>query len=96
MRISQEEAGIIKTTVLKYINGAKITLFGSRAYDDKKGGDIDILVQSDETVSLKMQLKILAEIEMRGVARKVDMLFETPATQGQNIYKSAHQEGVVL
>ncbi len=96
MRISHEEAEIIKTTILKYIEGAKVILFGSRAHDDKKGGDIDILVQCDMTVSLKLKLKILAEIEMRGVARKVDMLFETASQKEQNIFKTARQEGVLL
>lgn len=58
MRMSEEDIFIIKSTILKYIQNAKIILFGSRTDDNKKGGDIDILIQTDENVSLKQELRI--------------------------------------
>ncbi len=75
MRMSEEDIFIIKSTILKYIQNAKIILFGSRIDDNKKGGDIYILIQTDENVSLKQELRILAEIELKGLRRKLDLLF---------------------
>lgn len=75
MRMSEEDIFIIKSTILKYIQNAKIILFGNRINDNKKGGDIDILIQTDENVSLKQELRILAEIELKGLSRKIDLLF---------------------
>ncbi len=75
MRMSEEDIFIIKSTILKYIQNAKIILFGSRIDDNKKGGDIYILIQTDENVSLKQELRILAEIELKGLRRKIDLLF---------------------
>jgi predicted nucleotidyltransferase len=48
MRISEIEKKIIKDAVHKYDAGAEIYLFGSRADDAKKGGDIDLLVMSEK------------------------------------------------
>ena len=96
MRLSQNEINIIKFNILKYIHDAKIILFGSRVYDDKKGGDIDILVETKQEVSLKQQIQILANLEINGIGRKVDMILKTPTTKEQTIFKTIHQEGIVL
>ncbi len=96
MRLSNETVLILKETISKYINNPKIILFGSRTDDARKGGDIDILVQADENVDLKKQMKILAECEMKGINRKIDILFQTPFTKEQSIFKTALNEGIVL
>lgn len=96
MRLSDETVLILKETILKYIEAPKIILFGSRIDDDKKGGDIDILVQTSEDINLKKQIKILAECEVKGINRKIDMLFQTPFSKEQNIFKAAIKEGIVL
>lgn len=96
MRLKQNEINIIKSNILKYIHDAKIILFGSRVYDNKKGGDIDIFVETKQKVSLKQQIKILADLEINGIHRKVDMILKTPTTKEQSIFKTIYQEGIVL
>jgi len=96
MRLLKEEASIIKTTILKYIKDAKIILFGSRVDDNKRGGDIDIFVQTNQQVTLKEQIEILTDIEMNGVLRKVDLVLKTPTSKEQPIFKTAIHEGVLL
>lgn len=44
MRITKQEAELLKNNIQRYIPNSKVYLFGSRVYNDKKGGDIDILV----------------------------------------------------
>ena len=40
MRLTKDEIKIIKETITNRLDDAKITLFGSRVYDDKKRGVI--------------------------------------------------------
>jgi len=96
MRLSLTEIEIIKSTILKYTKDTIILLFGSRVYDNKKGGDIDLLVQTSSNIKLKDKIKILTVLEINGIDRKVDLLFKTPYIKEQSIFKTALKEGVVL
>jgi len=64
MRLSKFEIESIKSVVYKYDRLAKIHLFGSRIDDDKRGGDIDLLIFSnklgfEENLNIKIELKEL-------------------------------------
>jgi len=52
VRLKPNEIDILKSNILKHITDAKIILFGSRIYDEKKGGDIDIFVETKQQVNL--------------------------------------------
>lgn len=96
MRLKPNEVNILKSNIYKYIKDAKIILFGSRVYDYKKGGDIDIFVETNQHVNLKQQIKILTDIQLNGINRKVDLLFKTPYTKEQSIFKTIYEEGILL
>lgn len=57
MRLQRDEINIIKSTLYETIEDAKIFLFGSRTDDTKKGGDIDLFVQTKKILPSKMNLK---------------------------------------
>lgn len=46
MRLTTEQIDNLKESVLNIDKSAKIILFGSRVDDNRKGGDIDILILS--------------------------------------------------
>ena len=96
MRLSGEYKNIIVSVIYKYISYSKIFLFGSRVDDTKKGGDIDVFVQTDQNVSLADQVKILAEIELKGVLRKVDLVVETEQFKKEEMYKTIQKDGILL
>ena len=96
MRLTEDEVMIIKSNILKYIKDAKNILFGSRVDDNKKGGDIDIFVQTEQIVSLKEQIKILTGFEIDGILRKVDLVLKIPAVKEQPIFKTAISQGILL
>jgi predicted nucleotidyltransferase len=60
MRITEHEKDVIVEAVKSADPNAKVWLFGSRADDNKKGGDIDIAILSDKInkdIMQKMQVK---------------------------------------
>jgi predicted nucleotidyltransferase len=96
MRLSKQEISIIKKVILENINDAKIMLFGSRVYDDKRGGDIDIFVETNQNINLKKKLKILTKLELNGIERKVDLILKTPTSKEQKIFDTIYKEGIRL
>ena len=48
MRITEHEKNVIIDAVNSTDPHAKVWLFGSRVYDSKKGGDIDIAILSEK------------------------------------------------
>jgi len=54
MRLLNQEISLLKQSLMKLSDEAKLYLFGSRIDDNLKGGDIDLLV-----VSKKLQKKDL-------------------------------------
>ncbi len=98
MRISNYEIKIIKDVIYKYVNEleVEIYLFGSRAFDYKKGGDIDIFIKTDNKISLKDKIKILTDFEIFGIERQVDLVIQDSNTQFEEIFKKALMEGIKL
>jgi len=47
MRLTNKEIDTIKNSVLALDAGAHVYLFGSRVDDAKRGGDIDLLIESN-------------------------------------------------
>ncbi|MDF1875743.1 nucleotidyltransferase domain-containing protein [Sulfurimonas sp. SAG-AH-194-I05] len=96
MRLSVNEITIIKDVILNSISDAKIILFGSRIYDDKKGGDIDICIKTKQNISLAKKIKILTKIELAGIFRKVDVIVQTPQSKYLSIFDTIKKEGILL
>lgn len=51
MRVKTEHIKFLKRSIKKYLPDAAIYLIGSRANDELKGGDIDILVIDEKVLS---------------------------------------------
>ena len=74
MRLSRYESQVIKKLVEKYIINAEIYLFGSRVNDNRKGGDIDILIISENKTPLRILRKINIELEEKLGEQKIDIV----------------------
>lgn len=64
--------------------------------NNKKGGDIDLLLLSEDVVSLETQIKILSELKYKGIQRKVDLLLKISDMRKEGIFKTAMDEGIQL
>jgi len=73
MRVTSSEINAIRSVVAKYDNSAKIYLFGSRVYDDRKGGDIDLLIFSNK-LSFNENLKIKVELKELLGDQRIDII----------------------
>jgi uncharacterized protein len=80
LRISNEEHQAINDIIHQADTDAKIYLFGSRADDSAKGGDIDLLVLSKK-INLMDKLDILAQLHRRIGARKIDIAIYPDTTR---------------
>ena len=99
MRLSEETKSIIIDSVRRHFTQAeKIILFGSRADDSKRGGDIDILVQTSLTsaVAFEEKLQTAAALQLKLGEQRIDLLTTTGADDGRLIVQNAYRQGVVL
>ncbi len=74
----------------------KLYLFGSRVDDAKKGGDIDLFLESQEEVSLHRQMEFLKILYKNVTQKKIDLIVQTPSKKNKPIFKTAKQTGIVL
>jgi len=95
MRITENEKKVIIDAVANVDPNAKVWLFGSRADDSKKGGDIDIAIFSekiDKDVMQKIQVRRL--ICDRIGEQKIDIV--TTNSGKEAIFRLAVAEGIQL
>lgn len=76
MRISSSESRIIKEKTLEIFgSSASVFLFGSRTDDAKKGGDIDLFIETDEIKdSVKKKITLITELQFKLGERKIDIV----------------------
>ncbi len=100
MRLNSKDIQAIKD-VAKTIFGetATIRLFGSRTDDNKKGGDIDLLIQSNQAFSRmeRYQLKIQFLVQLKKIVgdQKIDVIIDNGQASNP-IIQQAFKEGIVL
>lgn len=99
MRLAHEQIEAIRqSTAEVYGSDASVWLFGSRVDDNKRGGDIDLLIvpgRYDEDNVLLRKLRFLSRLERQLGERKIDVIVEIPGDP-RPIVEIAHQTGVRL
>jgi predicted nucleotidyltransferase len=93
MRISGAEKEILVNSIRQVDRNARIWLFGSRADDTKKGGDIDIAVLSTR-IRLPERMLIRRNIVDRLGEQKIDMVVSADGTDP--FFRIAVETGVRL
>ena len=97
VRLSEEEIKAIAETA-KGIFGenVKVWLFGSRVDLDKRGGDIDLYVETEmEEDILRKKLKFLVKLEEKIGEQKIDVIIK-PFDSKDEISLIAKRKGVRL
>ena len=99
MRLSQEAIRIIRDTTKEVFgSGSRVLLFGSRVHDDRQGGDIDLLVESQTPIQdlLGKQLELVAKLQLRLGDQPIDVLVLDPGTPRRAVHEEALRTGIPL
>lgn len=75
MRLNKDEINTIKENFNRFIKQGKIYLFGSRVDDNKKGGDIDLLIVS-KSVDKKDIRRFRIEFFKKFGEQKLDIIID--------------------
>jgi len=74
----------------------KVWLFGSRVDDQKKGGDIDLYIETEKPCALEDKLRLTSRLQRAIGFRKIDVLVSGMGSKNKSIYDTAKNEGVLL
>lgn len=101
MRITQTQKHIICETAEKYFGpDVHIWLFGSRANDKAKGGDIDLYIEPSiqNTADLVMaKLQFLRDLHKKMGEQKIDVILRRlDSALDLSVYRIAKQTGIML
>jgi predicted nucleotidyltransferase len=101
MRLTPDQQSAIRSAVAEtFGNTASIWLFGSRVDDNKRGGDIDLLIetrQSDVAAIVWAELSFLTKLKMKLGEQKIDVLVDYPTRHyTPAIFTIAKQTGIRL
>jgi predicted nucleotidyltransferase len=98
MRLTEQQIDcLLEATHTCFGKNADIWLFGSRVDDNKKGGDIDLYIETDLEKDT-----IAAKLKMRGLIwplfgeRKIDILVRSRSKEPSAIHKIALSTGQKL
>ena len=99
MRLSAPASTTIRETVRSVLGpSATVRLFGSRADNNARGGDIDLLVESDKVIEQPtlVAARIGALLQMALGDQRIDVLIAAPNVQDQAIHRIARANGITL
>ncbi len=101
MRLTEDQISIIKAAARQHFGEqAAVWPFGSRAHNDCRGGDIDLLVRPDPALvpgeeTFTRKIRFLALLDKSLGERKVDVVVEA-RDDPRPIVEIAHATGVRL
>ncbi len=95
MRLSEFQLESIRNSVNNNISNYELRLFGSRVDDNKKGGDIDLLLLTKEKIESERKRRILREIKNLIGEQKIDLVNFT-FDEESNFKEIAMEESIIL
>lgn len=99
MRLTAIERTQILGVVDRLTNGrGRVWLFGSRVNDNARGGDLDLMVESDDPVEhpARLMAAIGAQLEMQLGERTIDVLLKAPNLRQLPVHDVAAATGMLL
>lgn len=99
MRLNQHQIDKIKSATADIFGPeARVWLFGSRVDDTRRGGDVDLMVETDEAPRNPTLLaaRLSASISRSMYGRHVDVIVLAPGFREQPIHQAARTQGIRL
>jgi predicted nucleotidyltransferase len=95
MRISPTELNALRAIIAALDPAGRLYLYGSRADDKRRGGDIDLYLEASRPINLKDRLSAEYRLQLACDTR-VDLLIKNPQQAEQAIHQIAVEQGVLL
>ncbi len=101
MRITQaQREAILEAVHAHFGQGTRVVLFGSRVDDDARGGDIDILIETDRfeptsRAAISAKLHATAQIQRKIGDRKIDIVVANTGSD-LGVVRQARAHGIPL
>jgi predicted nucleotidyltransferase len=101
MRLSGEQRRVIKQAVRSCFGAdAEVRLFGSRTDDSRRGGDIDLLINTslaDPQTVARAEIAFQVQVQRALGEQRIDVLVDYPARRVRPpIFAIAEQTGIRL
>lgn len=99
MRLSKFEIDSIKNLAEKHFGkDVQVYLFGSRVNNQKRGGDIDLFIRTNQAESLTVRTKIefLSNLIEQIGEQKIDVVLENQLAGNSGFLKTINQTGIQL
>jgi len=99
MRLTPEQVHAIRQTAQRVLGvGARVSVFGSRALDDRKGGDIDLFFEMDAALANRAItiFQLSGALTLALGDRKIDIILKDANTPPARIFEIAKRTGVLL
>jgi len=96
MRLTQEQTSSILAVVKQYAGeNAVVYLFGSRLNEHARGGDVDLLIEAEEPISLLDRARIKMTLE-KDLCLPVDIVAKSRCDKGTPFQTIARSHAVRL
>lgn len=99
MRLTSHQRSTIKSLAIQYFGvNSSVYLFGSRVDDHQKGGDIDLLIQTQQNLkeSVQSEMYFRSALNNQIGEQKVDILTYNPSAKSSKIIEIALKTAVSL
>ncbi len=99
MRLSETQQSIIREEVLRHFGeNARVLLFGSRTMDGRRGGDIDLYIETEGSAEeiLARDLRLYAALQRRLGEQRIDIVVHRRGTPLRAIDVEALKTGLPL
>ncbi len=96
MRLREFEIEAIRKCAKDIIKEGRVYLFGSRADDTKKGGDIDLYIELPKKPDFMMKIDFLVCLKKIIGEQKIDIVLHYPEKKRKLIDDIAKKEGILL
>ena len=99
MRLTPSQEQITKSTIDRVLGTEnRVWLFGSRVDDSLRGGDIDLLIETEATLPNRAQTlcRLHGALIYALGERKLDILLKDARTRDAPVFSIAKRTGVIL
>lgn len=99
MRLTTDQTQAIRQTAQRVLGvDARVSVFGSRALDDRRGGDIDLFFETDAALANRATVlcQLSGALTLALGERKIDIILKDANTPSAPIFEIAKRTGVPL